>query len=130
MCTLVWPTKSSAVKISCTIARTTGNVRDAPRSAHPFPLNVGVRDGGQDDVMLPPGVAAPFEMIQPEFALEFLILLFDRPPLMRQRDEGPQRRGGGQMNEAGDEPLGGASFLFAEQPDFGTARRDASRPRG
>ena len=79
--------KRSAVKISCTIARTTGNVSGARRAAHPLALDIGVSDRRQDHMMLPAGIAAAFEVVEPQFALEFLILLLDGPALMRQSDQ-------------------------------------------
>ena len=37
--------------------------------------------------MLPPGLRASFEMVEAEFGLELLILLLDRPALMREADQ-------------------------------------------
>ena len=48
-----------------------------------FALQPGVREGSEHDVALPAGQGAPFEVIEAEFVLQFLILLLDRPPLMR-----------------------------------------------
>ena len=53
--------------------------RRGGHAAHPLPLEEGVRDRGQDGVMLPSRVRAAFEVVEPEFGLEFLVLLFDRP---------------------------------------------------
>ena len=44
-----------------------------------------------------PGKRAALEVIEAEFVLQFLILLLDRPALMRQADQRAQRRGRGQM---------------------------------
>ena len=60
-------------------------------AAHALALNVGVRDGRQDSVMLPTRPCAAFEMIEPELAFEFLILLLDGPALVGQADERLQR---------------------------------------
>ena len=46
------------------------------------------------DVALPPRQAAAFEVIEPDLVFEFLVLLLDRPPLMRQADQRAQRGGG------------------------------------
>ena len=65
-----------------------GRKRQSGRAtAHPLALDVRVGDGGQDHVMLPAGIRAAFEMVETELALEFLVLLFDGPALMRQRDK-------------------------------------------
>ncbi len=68
-------------------------------TAPTFVLQPGVRERGQDDMAMPAGKRAAFEMIESEFVLQFLILLFDRPALMRQPDQGAQRRGGRQRDE-------------------------------
>ena len=65
-------------------ARTIGSVgRCVPRRWRSI-LQPRIRDGGEHDMMLPAGIGASLEMIEPEFVLEFLILLLDRPPLMRE----------------------------------------------
>jgi hypothetical protein len=43
-------------------------------------LKKAVGHGAQRDVMVPPRIGAPFEMIDAEFGLELLVLLFDGPP--------------------------------------------------
>src|SRR5262245_13205374 len=73
-------------------------------AAPPLALDVRVGHCCQDDVVLPAGIAASFEMIEPKFALEFLILLLDRPSLMRERDQGAQRLICRQMDEVVLEP--------------------------
>src|SRR3954470_20275996 len=92
--------------------------------------------------MLPPWVRAPFEMVEAEFGLELLILLFDRPALMRESDQLLHRCAGGQVHEEVFRPRRGAEILFAQEPDLGrqpsiapvVGRRDAhggepGRPR-
>src|SRR5258708_38692303 len=59
-------------------------------TAHALALDVGVRDGREDDMMLPAGIAPALEMIEPQFGFEVLILPFDRPAL---GCEGHQRAG-------------------------------------
>jgi hypothetical protein len=49
-----------------------------------FALEPGVREGGENDVALPPGKGASLEMIETEFVLQLLILLLDRPALVRE----------------------------------------------
>src|SRR6059036_2955566 len=65
-----------------------GECQGPPRpGSHPFLLQEGVGHGTQDDVVLPVPVAAPLEMIQTELGLEVLVLLLDRPALVRQPDQ-------------------------------------------
>ncbi len=78
-----------------------------------------VRDGREDDVMVPAGKRAAFEMIQPEVGLRLAILLLDGPPLMCEPDEPRPRRGGRQVHEV---VLGlgrVAGVAFGQQPDLG-----------
>ena len=77
--------------------------------------------------MLPAGIGASFEMIEPEFGFEFLILLFDRPALMREGHQRAQRRLRRQMHEVVLDALGASGFFLAQQPDFG--REVALAPR-
>ena len=52
-----------------------------------------------------PAPRPALEMIESEFRFEFLILLFDRPALMRQADQLRQRRGRGdaeRLEQAGE----------------------------
>ena len=49
--------------------------------------------------MLPTRKRAALEMVEAEFGLEFLILLLDRPALMRESDQRAQRHGRRQMNQ-------------------------------
>jgi hypothetical protein len=88
-------------------------------ASHALALDVGVRHGRQDDMMLPAGIRPALEMIEPQFGFEFLILLFDRPALVR---EGHQRAHGGvrrQMHEVVFDALGASRFFLAQQPDVG-----------
>jgi hypothetical protein len=66
----------------------------------PLALEPRVRERGEDDVALPARERAPFEVIEAEFVLEFLILLLDGPPLMREPDRPAQRRGRRQVDQA------------------------------
>src|SRR5215212_7201181 len=68
--------------------------------------------------MLPPGIRAAFEMVEAEFGLELLILLLDRPTLMRESDQLLDRRAGRQVHEEVLRPRRGAEILFAQEPDF------------
>lgn len=109
-------------------------------AAHALALDVRVSDRGQDDMMLPAGIAPSLEVVEPQFAFELLVLLLDGPALMRQGHQRAQRGGGGQMDEVVLQPRCRAPFVFAQQPDLrremGMAplvcRRDADRgePRG
>ena len=89
----------------------------------PFVLEKTVGEGRQDHMALPSRQAAAFEMsfevIGPELALEFLVLLFDRPSLMGQTDQGAQRRDGRQIHQVVPDAIAASQFPFAEQPDFG-----------
>lgn len=90
---------SRAVKISCMIARTAGNVSLGPRggvSARAGHTHGRRRSGRHDGTSR---MTASFEVIEAQFALEFLLLLLDRPPLMGQGDQGAQRCGRGQVDE-------------------------------
>ena len=51
-----------------------------------FVLEPGIRQGREHDVALPSRVGSSFEVIEPEFLFELLILLLDRPALMRGAD--------------------------------------------
>ena len=46
------------------MARTCRKRQSGGATAHPLALDVGMRDRGQDDVMLPAGIRAAFEMIE------------------------------------------------------------------
>ena len=62
-----------------------------PRSAAaPLRLQPRIGDRDEDDVPLPARPRPAFEVIEPEFVLELLILLLDRPPLVSQVDQALQ----------------------------------------
>ena len=90
-----------------------------PSSAASARSAIRMSHGGQDDVMRPAGIAASFEMVEPEFALEFLVLLFERPALMDQAHERAQGGGRGQIDEVVLDARLGSGLPFAEQPDLG-----------
>jgi hypothetical protein len=46
-------------------------------------LQEGVGHGGERDVPMPAGITAPLEVVESEFVLELLVLLLDRPTLVR-----------------------------------------------
>ena len=96
-----------------------GNVSGGSAAARPLALEKGVGDGGEHDVMLPAGIRAAFEVVEAEFGFELLILLLDRPALMRESDQLLQRRRGRQMDEEVFGARRGAEILFAQQPDLG-----------
>ena len=60
-----------------------GQRRQARAGAAPFVLQPGVRQGGQHDVAMPADKRAALEVIEPELVFQLLVLLFDRPALMR-----------------------------------------------
>ena len=88
------------------------------------------------DVAFPAGQRAPFEVIEAEFVFEFLVLLLDRPALMRELDERAERRRR-RADRRGRYLVRGVApaIVFGEQPDFGrqpplpprVGRRDADR---
>lgn len=79
-----------------------------------FALQPGVREGGEDDVALPPGQGAPFEVIEAEFVLQLLLLLLDRPALVRQPYPCAQRRRRGQVDEIVLGPVARPARAFAQ----------------
>ena len=126
------------MNISVTIARTAGNVSAGSASVpHPFALQEGVRDGGEHHVMVPAGIRAPFEMIETELGFEFLVLLFDRPPLMGEAHQLRERGSRRQVDEEVLDTRRQAQVLFAQEPDLGresavaplVGRGHAQRPR-
>jgi hypothetical protein len=100
-----------------------------------FALEKAVGDGRQDDVTLPPRQAAAFEVVEPNFVFEFLVLLLDRPTLMREADQLAQGDGGREVDQVIAEAIAAGQFPFAQQPDFGrepmlapiVSRRDPDR---
>src|SRR5438128_1866515 len=110
--------------------------------SHPLPLEECVGDSGEHDVMLPPRIRAAFEVVEAEFGFELLILLLDRPALMRESDQLLHRRGRGHVDEKVFRARRGAEILFAQEPHLGcelsmapvgggrdTDSREAGRPR-
>ena len=95
-----------------------------------FALQPGVREGGEDDVALPSGQGASLEMIEAEFVLQFLILLLDRPALVREAHQRAQRRGRRQVDEIVLGPIARAEGAFAEEPDLGRESAVAPVVRG
>src|SRR5260370_38802332 len=57
----------------------------------PLLLQKGIGGGGEHHVTIPAGGTAAFEVIEPGFVFEMLILLFDRPALMGKPDQRPLR---------------------------------------
>ncbi len=116
--------------------RREGQDRSSLRT-HPLALDVRVCDGGQDDMVLPAGIAPALEVVEPQFALELLVLLLDRPALVRQGDQGAQRPdlgrearvaplvGGGHAD--GDEPRGAPRLCPIAPGDASPARRGYRR---
>ena len=97
-----------------------GNVSGGPRpGTHPLLLEKGVGDRAEDRVVGPAGIAAPFEMVEAELVLEVLVLLLDRPPLMRQADQARQAGRGGQVDEVLFAPPGWAQSPLAQEPHLG-----------
>ena len=91
--------KKWAVSTSWITARTRGRVRRVCVRRRRFVLQKAVRNGGQDDMPLPPGEGPSLEVIEADLVLEFLVLLFDGPALMGQGDQRPERRRGGQIHQ-------------------------------
>src|SRR6476619_2592580 len=70
-----------------------------PTRAAPLTLQKRVGHGGQHDMAMPPGIAAAFEVIEPGFILEVLVLLLNGPALMREGDQPAERRGRRQVDK-------------------------------
>ena len=89
--------------------------------ARPTAFGLKKREGhrADDHVMLPAGVRASFEMIEPEFGLEVLIVLFDRPAVMGQPHELWQRGRRRQRDDVVPATAGRTEPALAEQPDVG-----------
>jgi hypothetical protein len=81
-------------------------------------------------------------MVEPEFGLELLVLLFNRSALMRERDQRRHRRGRGRWTKKYFGAWRGPGVLFAQEPGLGRQashvpvvrrrdadRREAGRPR-
>lgn len=73
----------------------------------------------RDDVALPSGKGAPLKIIEAELVLQFLILLLDRPVLVRESHQPAQR---GRRRKVDEMVLGlitRAEGALAEVPDLG-----------
>src|SRR5713101_6586594 len=81
-------------------------------------------------MMMEPSPAAPFEMIEAEFVLEFLVVPLDPPAQMRQTDEGGQRCRLGQSREVVLRRRGLALRPFAQDPFDGPGLGALSIMRG
>src|SRR5260370_24149471 len=68
--------------------------------------------------MMKSAPSAPFEMVQSELLLEFLIVALDAPSQFRHSDELPERRIGRQRGHEVLDRLGFALGPFDEQPLF------------
>src|SRR3989442_3600535 len=84
----------------------------------PFRLKKRERDRTDHLMVLPSGVRPAFEVIEPEFGFEILVMLFDRPAVMGQSHELVQRGGGRQRDEIVLAAPRRAQASFAQQPDF------------
>src|SRR5574341_1329987 len=69
--------------------------------------------------MMPARERSAFEMVEPQLGLELLILLLDRPALMRESNQLLERSGCGQIDEEVLDAWREPEVLFAQQPDFG-----------
>src|ERR1700687_1544891 len=69
--------------------------------------------------MLPPLVTASFEVIEPKFVLEVLVLLLDGPALMREGHDLLEGGGRRQMHEEVLRDGLAAARTLAEQPHLG-----------
>src|SRR5215212_2623535 len=83
-----------------------------------FGLQKRVGDGADRHVVLPARIRAAFEMIEPEFGLQVLVMLFDRPAVMRQSHERLERGRRRQRHEVVSTAARRAEAAFAEQPDL------------
>ena len=96
--------------------------KSQPRSGagpHPFGLQEGIGDRADHQVMLPPRIAPPFEVVEAELRLEILVVLFDGPPVVRQPHHLRERRRGGQRDEVVFAAASGPEPALAEQPHLG-----------
>src|SRR5687768_11151374 len=88
--------------------------------SHPFALHEAIGDGADHHVVLPARIRASFEVVEPEFGLEVLVMLFDRAAMMRQSDELLERRGRWQRDQVVSAAPSWTEPALAEQPDFGS----------
>src|SRR5688572_24976570 len=77
-----------------------------------------------------PGRERPLEMIEAEFVLQLLILLLDRPALVREAHQRAQGRGRRQVDEVVLGAIARAETAFAEEPDLGREPTVAPVVRG
>ena len=84
-----------------------------------FVLQKAVRDGGQHNVALPARQAAAFDVVEPDLVFQFLILLLDRPPLVRELHESAQGRGHREIHQVVLDPRRRTEIALAQQPHFG-----------
>jgi hypothetical protein len=88
--------------------------QSGPRAgSQPLGLEKRVGDRTDQHVVLPAGIRAPFEVVEPEFGLGVLIVLLDGPPVMRQPDQRRERGRRGQRDEIVFASAGGADYLYA-----------------
>src|SRR4051794_24719886 len=90
---------------------------------HPLPLEERVGDGTDHHVVLPARIGAALEVVESQAGFEILVVLFDRPALMRQPHDLLERRRGWQGHEVVFATAGRSDAVLAEQPDF---RRQSS----
>ena len=93
--------------------------RQSSAGASPRVLQPGICQGGERHVAVPPDKRPALEVIQSQFVLQFLVLLLDRPTLMRELDERLERRRRRQRHEVRLDPRRGPEVAFEEHPDFG-----------
>src|SRR4029450_11739573 len=96
-----------------------GQGRQARTTASALVLQPGIREGRQHDVLLPSGQGATFEVIESQFVLELLVLLLDRPALVRELNERFHGGGRRQIDQVVLGARGRPQIALAEQPDFG-----------
>src|SRR5512138_2690243 len=75
---------------------------------------------------IPPGIGPPFEMIESEFVLQFLVLLLDGPPVMCQSHQRAERRRWRERDEIRFDARGRTEIAFEEDPHlWGATMRPA-----
>src|ERR687898_2551856 len=76
--------------------------------SQPFGLEEGIGHRADRHVVLPSGIRAALEVVEAQFGFEVLVMLLDRPALMRQSDELRERRGRRQRDQIMSPPPRGA----------------------